>query len=245
LREQWQAARDRLPPFQIGRYGQLQEWLHDHEEARPNHRHTSHLLSLFPFDQITPDATPELAEAARVSVRRRMEPEGSWEDTGWARSMLMLYAARLRDSEAAHQHIFDMQRHLTECNLFVVHPPTAGAKSNVYELDGNTGLCACIAEMLLQSHQGEIHLLPALPAAWANGRVRGLRARGGFEVDVAWHDHKLSGATIRSTLDRPCVVRYGEQRIRIVIQAGQVCHLDETLRTSCVRPAAKGQEENV
>lgn len=228
----WAAARDRLPPFQIGRHGQLQEWLLDHEEALPNHRHTSHLLSVYPFHQINPDDTPELAEAARVSVERRMTPRERWEDTGWARSMLMLYAARLRDGEAAHQHILDMQRKLTEHNLFVVHPPTAGAQGNVYELDGNTGLCACIAEMLVQSHRGEIHLLPALPAAWSAGSVTGLCARGGFQVDMSWRDGKLTEAVIHSRLGRPCRVRCGERNVCLDVAAGGLCRLDGRLQVS-------------
>ena len=177
LRARLEKAKAQLPPFQVGKRGQLQEWTQDYEEGLPQHRHTSHLLSVFPFHQINPDETPELAKAAQVSITRRTLPKRTWEDTGWARSLLMLYAARLRDRQAAHRHILAMQRTLTAHNLFVFHPPAAGATGNVWELDGNTGLCACIAEMLVQSHRDEIHLLPALPPAWANGSVKGLRAR--------------------------------------------------------------------
>jgi alpha-L-fucosidase 2 len=229
-RKAWQAARDRLPPFQVGRHGQLQEWLSDHEEALPHHRHTSHLLSVYPFHQINPDDTPALAEAARTSVERRTTPRERWEDTGWARSMLMLYAARLRDGEAAHRHILDMQRKLTEHNLFVVHPPAAGAQGSVYELDGNTGLCACIAEMLVQSHRDEIHLLPAMPEAWPTGHVTGLRTRGGLSVDIEWRDGQLVEAVIRSRLGQPCKVRYGERNVCLDIAAGEVVCLDRNLQ---------------
>jgi alpha-L-fucosidase 2 len=221
LRVQWQEIQSQLPPFQVGQWGQLQEWLHDYPEALPQHRHTSHLLSVFPFCQVNPDDTPELAQAAQVSVARRTTPKQTWEDTGWARSMLMLYAARLRDAEAAHRHILDMQRSLTEQNLFVYHPPAAGAKGNVWEMDGNTGLCACVAEMLLQSHRNEVHLLPALPAAWANGSVTGLRARGGIEVDIEWRDATLVRAVLSSPGDAICRVRYGETRMDVQVSAGE------------------------
>ena len=196
-------ARAQLPPLQIGKRGQLQEWLEDYDEAVPNHRHTSHLLALFPFDQIAPRDTPDLARAARVAIDRRLGAPG-WEDTGWSRSNMIAYLARLEDAEAAHAGVLTMQRTLTDQNLFVFHPPLAGAGENIYELDGNTGLAAGIAEMLLQSHRGRITLLPALPNAWPAGHARGLRARGGFEVDMEWREGKLTEARIRSTLGRTC-----------------------------------------
>jgi len=228
LVERAEEAVNKLRPFEIDNRGEVKEWSHDYASADPQHRHTSHLLSLFPFAQITPDKTPKLAEAARVCLHNRMTPAESWEDTGWARSMLMLYSARLRDSEEVFGHIFSMQKHLTNCNLMVKHPPTRGAPSfaDVYELDGNTGLTACIAEALLQSHQGEIHLLPALPPQWNSGEVKGLCARGGYVVDIRWDNGIPAEAAIRAKYAKSCVVRYGNKRIYIDVPESGAYHLD-------------------
>ena len=211
----------RLPPLKVGADGRLQEWLGDFPEPEPQHRHTSHLLGLYPFDEICPERTPDLADAARASINGRTNPPESWEDTGRARSMLMLYAARLRDGNAAQEHILSMQRTLTESNLLVFHPPVAGAHAPVYELDGNTGLCACIAEMLLQSHRETIHLLPALPEAWATGEVTGLRARGGFTVDISWEDGVLVGCTLYPEFSDTCRIQYRGTRIEHEAVAGR------------------------
>ena len=225
------AAVDRLQPFAIGSEGELKEWNHEFEAEDPQHRHTSHLLSLFPYSQITPDQTPELANAARKTLELRLTPPESWEDTGWARSMLMLYSARLWDGEAAYGHIQAMQRHLVNPNLMVKHPPTRGAPSfaDVYELDGNTGLTSCVAEMLLQSHNGELHLLPALPKQWDSGQVKGLRARGGLEIDIAWTDGVMTEATIHTDREALYHIRYGNKKSSIHITAGTCCKLNGQL----------------
>lgn len=181
-------AINKLPPYTIGAQGELQEWSHNYEEADTQHRHTSHLLGLYPYRQITPKATPELAKAAQKTIELRMQPAENWEDTGWARSMLLLYAARLYDAAGAYRHVTAMQTQLTRENLMVVHPPTRGAPSfaEVYEMDGNTGLVTGVCEMLLQSDADEIVILPALPQQWAEGEVHGLRTANGCVVDIAW-----------------------------------------------------------
>jgi len=204
------------------------EWRENFEESAPNHRHMAHLLALFPFSEISPDATPKLAEAARVTIRRRTSQE-DWEDTGWSRANLLLFAARLQDGAWAHQLIRGALHNLTETNLMVVHPPLAGAKRNVYELDGNTGVCTGIAVMLLQSHAGEIHLLPALPGEWARGAVRGLRARGGVRVDLAWEDGALVQVWLHA--DVPCnsTVRYRNVRVPMTLTPGNPVVLDRNL----------------
>lgn len=221
----------RLLPFQVGATGELKEWAHDFKAADAQHRHTSHLLSVYPFCQITPEKSPELAEAARICIKQRMTPGENWEDTGWARSMLMLYSARLWEHDALYGHISAMLQHLTNDNLMVKHPSTRGAPSfaDVYELDGNTGLTACIAEALLQSHNGEIHLLPVLPPLWKNGYVKGLRARGGYEVEMEWKGGRLTAAVIGSKYASRCTVRYGNIRKTFETEAGSTYRFDGSL----------------
>lgn len=183
----------KLLPYRILEDGTIAEWAHGYPAADGQHRHTSHLLGLYPFSQITPDKTPELARAAEKTIEKRLYPEENWEDTGWARSMLMLYSARLRDGEACLYHIRRMLGGLLEKNHMIIHPPTRGAGSfaNVYELDGNTGLTSCIAEMLLQSHDGVLRILPALPKEWMQGSISGLKARGNLELAIRWEGGRL------------------------------------------------------
>ena len=221
---------ERLPPFKAGKSGQLQEWFYDFDELDPHHRHTSHLLSVFPFCQITPDKNPELAKAAPVSIRKRTNPDWRWEDTGWARALLILYAARLRQPEEAWQHILAFQRGLTNTNLLSYCPPGAGAETDVFEMDGTTGFCSGIAEMLMQSHNGEIHILPALPQQWPEGCVKGLRARGGFEVSITWENNQPVRICILSILGEPLKVRYKDQCIELLLRKNEKCVLDKLLK---------------
>ncbi len=215
-----------LLPFQVGAKGQLQEWQHDYEEVHPEHRHVSHLYALHPSGKITGRGTPELFAAARRSLELRGD-----EATGWSMGWKINLWARLGDGN----HAFKLLGNLigperTYPNMFDAHPP--------FQIDGNFGGAAGIAEMLLQSHEPaagdrsawEIHLLPALPGAWPNGRAAGLCARGGFEIDLTWEDGKLAQLTLLSNLGRPCTIRHGDHTVDLTTQPGQRLTLDADLQ---------------
>jgi alpha-L-fucosidase 2 len=221
-------ARDRLLPLQIGSRGQLQEWYRDFEELDRHHRHVSHLFGVFPGRQITP-ATPELFAAARRSLEIRGD-----EGTGWSLGWKISLWARFGDGDRAYglarnalRPVFNRQQvnHSgggVYPNLFGAHPP--------FQIDGNFAFTAGIAEMLLQSHRSELHLLPALPTAWPSGRIRGLRARGGIEVDLEWADGRLLSATIRSSHPQSIQVRSAERVAMFALTPGTVCRMDGTLQ---------------
>jgi len=214
------AKLDRLPPYKVGGQGHLQEWYRDWEDQDPAHRHVSHLIGLFPDDQINPLDTPGLAAA----VKRSLELRGDG-GTGWAKAWKVGLWARLLDGD----HAYGMLRtHLqyvpasgetqyrgggTYPNLFDAHPP--------FQIDGNFGGTAGIAEMLLQSQRGEVHLLPALPSAWATGSVRGLRARGGYTADIRWEDGKLESASVTADRGGTVRVRYGQSTAEYQVTAGK------------------------
>ncbi len=207
FRGKLEKALAKLPPLRIGKHGQLMEWLEDFDEAVPNYRHTSHLIALFPSDQITPRATPDLAKAARVTLQRRLS-RPDWEDVEWSRGNLINFYARLGDGDEAHKHLLGLLCEDTDADLLTFsRGGIAGAPENIFCVDGNSAGTAGIAEMLLQSHADEIELLPALPKAWPNGSVKGLKARGNVTVDMTWKDGKVVSHRLTSPAPREVKVR--------------------------------------
>jgi alpha-L-fucosidase 2 len=212
FRAKLQDARNRLAPLKIGKHGQIQEW-RDDWDINEHDNHVSHLYNLFPSCQITPTATPQLADAARVSLRMRGDG-----DSSWGKAWRINLHARLSDGSHAQQILSSLLKERSAANLFSLN-------SGIFQIDGNLGAVSGIAEMLLQSHDGVIHLLPALPPSWPTGRVKGLRARGGIVLDFAWKDGKLMGSTLHSAVATTCKVRYAGRVIDCSIKSGEAKEL--------------------
>jgi alpha-L-fucosidase 2 len=201
--------RDRLLMPRIGSWGQLREWMLTDDSSSDTHRHLSHLVAAYPGHQITLETTPALAEAVKVSLNAR-----GIGGPGWSRSWKINLWARLREAQKAYEAIDGQLKNTIYNNLFNVHPP--------FQIDGNFGYTAGVAEMLLQSHDSAIHLLPALPSSWPDGDVTGLCARGGLEVDMKWADGQLTLATIRPKKDGVYNLRYGTVEVVLDATAGEV-----------------------
>lgn len=209
FREQVRAKRARLLGPKVGRWGQLQEWMEDVDDPKSQHRHVSHVLAVYPGRQIHPTITPKFAEAAKVSLVARGNGR-----TGWSKIFKSCAFARLLDAEHSYELLADVLLTKTHPNLWTTHPP--------FQIDCNFGFAAAANEMIVQSHMGYIHLLPALPKAWKDGHVKAMRVRGGYEIDLSWKDGKPAKLTIRGINNgkAPCVVRLGEVKKSFAIQRG-------------------------
>ncbi len=210
LTDQVVRAKEKLAGPQIGSDGRLMEWAEEFQEVEPGHRHISHLFAVHPGSQISIEKTPELAAAAKKSLDHRIANGGG--HTGWSAAWLISQYARLQETEKAKESLNTVLSKSTSPNLFGQHPP--------FQMDANFGATAGIAEMLLQSHTGIIHLLPALPDDWSTGKVNGLRARGGYTIDMEWQDGKLIKSNIFSDNEGEATVRYGDKTQKVLLEAG-------------------------
>ncbi len=209
-------ARTRLPEPKIGKYGQIMEWAEDYDEAEPGHRHISQLYALYPADMISPVKTPALSQAARATIERRLAHGGG--HTGWSRAWIINMWARLHDGERVYENIQALLAYSTAVNMFDMHPP--------FQIDGNFGGGAGICEAIVQSVCGEILLLPALPAEWESGSIKGVRARGGFTVCADWKNGRLTEANIISDCGQTAVIRT-HGRFRVLCGEDSVCLTEE------------------
>lgn len=211
LRKALEKKLEKLAPVQIGENGTIMEWRKDYKEAEPGHRHMSHLFALYPGTEFSFSTTPEMMEASRKTLERRLSYGGG--HTGWSRAWIINFYARLHDGNEAYNNLRALLIKSTLSNLFDNHPP--------FQIDGNFGGTAGIAEMLLQSHAGEIVLLPALPDKWKKGKVEGLMARGGFQIDMEWKNGALVKMQLLSKLGNTCRISYKNKTIDLETEKGK------------------------
>lgn len=220
-----------LPPIQLRANGAIREWFEDFEEAHPNHRHTSHLLALYPFSQITLEKTPELAEAARKTIDNRLSAE-NWEDTEWSRANMICMYARLKDAQEAYKSVQLLQGKLSRENLMTVSPGgIAGAEGDIYSFDGNPAGTAGMAEMLIQNHEGYVEFLPCLPVEWKDGSFKGLCLKGGAEATAEWTNAVINKASLKATAD---------QVLKVKIPQGKKYRVLLNGKEAIANPDAKG-----
>lgn len=216
LKKEWQQVYNNISPNRIGQYGQLQEWKEDWDDPKDQHRHIAHLFGLHPGTEIHPITTPKLAAAAKKSLEFRGD-----KSTGWSIGWKMNFWARLLNGNRAYKLLQNMLVYRTSNNLFSLHPP--------FMIDGNFGATAGITEMLLQSHTGTIHLLPALPENWSSGQVTGLKARGNFRIAMKWEKGELVTAKIESLKGGNCIIRYSDKELRMKLKQGEQIILNQKL----------------
>lgn len=220
-----------LPPIQLRANGAIREWFEDFEEAHPNHRHTSHLLALYPFSQITLVKTPELAEAARKTIENRLSAE-NWEDTEWSRANMICMYARLKDAQEAYKSVQLLQGKLSRENLMTVSPGgIAGAEGDIYSFDGNPAGTAGMAEMLVQNHEGYVEFLPCLPVEWKDGSFKGLCLKGGAEATAEWTNAVINKASLKATVD---------QVLKVKVPQGKKYRVLLNSKEAIANPDAKG-----
>lgn len=219
LGEEIRSKRDNLAPVQLSKNGTIQEWIHDYKEAEPGHRHISHLLALHPGTQITPD-DKVLFNAARKTIEYRLSHGGG--HTGWSRAWIINFYARLLDGDEAYKHVYLLLQKSTLKNLFDTHPP--------FQIDGNFGGTAGIAEMLMQSHGNVIHILPALPSAWSKGKITGLKARGNHSIDIEWEKNIPVNVMLTAGKTGPCMLKYKESIVKIECEKGKKYKLNEEFK---------------
>lgn len=220
-----------LPPIQLRANGAIREWFEDFEEAHPNHRHTSHLLALYPFSQITLEKTPELTEAARKTIENRLSAE-NWEDTEWSRANMICMYARLKDAQEAYKSVQLLQGKLSRENLMTVSPGgIAGAEGDIYSFDGNPAGTAGMAEMLIQNHESYVEFLPCLPVEWKDGSFKGLCLKGGAEATAEWTNAVINKASLKATAD---------QVLKVKIPQGKKYRVLLNGKEAIANPDAKG-----
>ena len=220
-----------LPPIQLRANGAIREWFEDFEEAHPNHRHTSHLLALYPFSQITLEKTPELAEAARKTIENRLSAE-NWEDTEWSRANMICMYARLKDAQEAYKSVQLLQGKLSRENLMTVSPGgIAGAEGDIYSFDGNPAGTAGMAEILIQNHESYVEFLPCLPVEWKDGSFKGLCLKGGAEATAEWTNAVINKASLKATAD---------QVLKVKIPQGKKYRVLLNGKEAIANPDAKG-----